>query len=292
MTGLNRQFYYINRQLFSSWVQIDDDRRFKGRAVNTSRHPEHTTGPWPMSARADLRDEAPRVLDAARDRGIAAKAAGGLAIFLRCPSARRPPLARDYKDLDLAIPREGSPDLSSLLVDLGYEADAEFNALHGHKRLLFWDRQHERQVDVFVDRMELCHTLDLRGSFEAAETTLPLADLLLAKLQVVETNEKDFQDAAALFADHDLSADETESKRITTVLAEDWGWWRTATEALSELATYVERLDAFEAAPVVTKRVASLRRRIDDAPKSMRWRLRSRIGERLKWYELPEEVEG
>jgi hypothetical protein len=245
-----------------------------------------------VSAVEDLREEAPRVLEAVAQRGLAAKAVGGLAVYLRCQSARRPPLARDYKDLDLAVSQVEGSELSGLLVEIGYQPDEEFNTLHGHKRLLFWDRARGRQLDVFVDRMELCHTLDLRKSLGGPAMTLPPADLLLAKLQVVETNEKDFKDAAALLADHELAKDGIDVERITTLLGEDWGWWRTATETLSKLVDYVEALDGPEAAPLITNRASQLRDQIDAAPKSLRWRLRSRIGERITWYELPEEVEG
>jgi hypothetical protein len=40
------------------------------------------------------------------------------------------------------------------------------------------------------------------------------------------------------------------------------------------------------AGPALTR----LREAIDQAPKSARWRLRARIGERVRWYEEPEEM--
>ena len=36
--------------------------------------------------------------------------------------------------------------------------------------------------------------------------------------------------------------------------------------------------------------IAALRQAIDDAPKSTRWKLRARIGERQAWYNDPEEM--
>jgi hypothetical protein len=35
---------------------------------------------------------------------------------------------------------------------------------------------------------------------------------------------------------------------------------------------------------------SALRRYADKVPKSLRWKIRSRVGERVQWYELPEEV--
>ena len=92
---------------------------------------------------------------------------------------------------------------------LGYVGDREFNMLHGHRRLFFWDEANQRQVDVFVDEANLCHRIDLRRRIELAPLTLSLADLTVLKLQVVETNEKDYLDICAIFADHDLTADES-----------------------------------------------------------------------------------
>jgi len=224
------------------------------------------------------------VLARIQERELDVRAVGGLAVWLRCPSARRPPLAREYGDLDLVAPLSAASALASVLADLGYRADEEFNALHGHQRLYFWDETNGRQLDVFVDEMRMCHTLDLRGRVALEPDTLPLADLLLAKLQVVEVNEKDLQDAAALLADHEVPAE-----RVVEVLAADWGWWRTASGALEKVAAYAAANDGLEN---VGERAAELRAVIDAAPKSRRWKLRAKVGERKRWYELPEEIEG
>jgi hypothetical protein len=179
--------------------------------------------------------------------------------------------------------------LTQALEALGYEGDREFNALHGRERLLFWDATNGRQLDVFVDRMVLCHTLDLADRVTREPRTLPLADLLLAKLQVVELNERDLKDATALLADHDLGPDGVDAERVTEVLASDWGWWRTATGTLERVAGYAGDLDGFGAA---VERAGALGERIEAAPKSRRWRMRAKIGERKRWYELPEEING
>jgi hypothetical protein len=241
---------------------------------------------------ADLRQEAPRVLDELERREIPARAVGGLAVHLRCPSAAQPPLARDYKDLDLATPYSGVRPLTQALEELGYEADREFNALHGRERLLFWDATNGRQLDVFVDRMVLCHTLELSDRVALEPRTLPLADLLLAKLQVVELNERDLKDAAAILADHELGPEGVDAERVTDVLAADWGWWRTATGTLERIAGYAGDLGDFAGAAAVAERVGALAERIEAAPKSRRWRMRAKIGERKRWYELPEEING
>ena len=69
----------------------------------------------------DLVAESQRVLAAARERGVVVRLAGGLAIRHICPAAGKPPLNRQYADLDLAYVEEcrtlGQWDLVKL--DLG-----------------------------------------------------------------------------------------------------------------------------------------------------------------------------
>ncbi|MGH2703212.1 MAG: hypothetical protein ACRDJ2_15735, partial [Actinomycetota bacterium] len=230
-------------------------------------------------------------LDAADQREVVLRAVGGVAVSLRCPSARREPLRRGYKDLDL-VGRSGEAGaIGALMADLGYQADREFNVLHGHQRLYFWDAANQRQLDVFIDNFEMCHRLDLKDRLDLERRTLPLADLLLTKLQVVELNEKDVKDAAAILADHDLAPKAIDSERIVSLLGSDWGWWRTTTENLGKLRDYATSLGDLEEAGAITERLNRLMRRIEETPKSVKWKLRARVGERVRWYDLPEEVD-
>lgn len=240
----------------------------------------------------DVRAEVERVLQAADAAGVALRAVGGLAVYLRCPSARRPPLQRDYKDIDLVGRAGDARAIGRLMEELGYLPDAEFNSLHGHQRLYFWDQPNERQLDVFIESIAMCHHLTLTGRLERDARTLTLADLLLTKLQVVEVNEKDLKDAAALLADHDVSPDGIDPQLIVSVLATDWGWWRTATESLRKVSSYAGSLTGFDGAAVIQARVAELLELIEGAPKSLKWKLRARVGEKVRWYDLPEEIGG
>jgi len=246
-----------------------------------------STGPGPS---ADLEEEAIRVLDAAEGERVVLRALGGLAVKAICPSAGEPPLARSYKDLDLATRHAESGRVTDLLASLGYEPDLEFNALHGLKQLYFWDSLNGRQLDVFVDRIDLSHTLEIANRLEVSPRTLSPADLLLTKLQVVEVNDKDLKDASALLTDHAISPEGIDPARIREVLCGDWGWWRTCTQTLDSVASYAENLEGFGRRDDVVRVTRELRAMIDAAPKSVRWRMRSMIGERVRWYELPEET--
>ena len=245
-----------------------------------------------MEPLADPVAEGRRIAGAAAERGILLRVLGGVGIALTCPSARRPPLAREYADIDLTSVGGAKKEVIDLLELLGYAGDKEFNILHGHRRLYFWDERNQRQVDVFLDEANLCHRIDLKRRLDKVSLTLSLADLTVLKLQVVETNEKDYLDLCAIFADHPLTADDSgvNSAYIAELAASDWGLWRTLGMVAERAQHFALELPEFEAAELVAERLRHLRKELDSVPKTRGWRLRSRIGDRKRWYELPEEV--
>ncbi|HXR61629.1 MAG TPA: hypothetical protein VN732_09900 [Solirubrobacterales bacterium] len=236
--------------------------------------------------------EGGRIVDAAAARSLPLRALGGVAVGMRCPSGRRPPLAREYGDIDLATEAKARGQVIDFMESLGYAGDREFNMLHGHRRLYFYDERNRRQVDVFVNEAHLCHRIDFRPRLEADSRTLSLADLTVLKLQVVETNEKDYLDLCALFADHELTEDDSgiNVSYIASLTASDWGLWRTLTSVAERSEQFALDLPGFEPREVVSERLHELRVQLDRSPKTRSWKLRSRIGERKRWYELPEEV--
>lgn len=242
----------------------------------------------------DLAGLADELVERARRDRVTLRALGGVAIALRCPSARAPgPLARRYSDLDFATRRGEQKRLAAAMAGSGLEPAARFNAMQGASRLRF-EREDGLHADVFVDTFELCHALPLRDRLAVDDTTLPPADLLLTKLQVACLTSKDVTDAVALLLDHDVIADDRAISvpYLTGILAGDWGWWRTVTENLGHLPKLLSALPLTEAQrEVVRVRVERLQAEIEAAPKSVRWRLRARVGERRPWRNEPEEVE-
>jgi hypothetical protein len=233
-----------------------------------------------------LLDQTRALIDGGNAAGVALRALGGIGIAFRCPAAMRPPLARRWKDLDLVSLSRQRREVEQYLETAGLRADTQFNALHGRQRLNFVHQEHGYDVDVFVDRLVMCHTLDLTDRLDADELTLDPADLLLSKLQVVETNDRDFLDILAIMCDHEVA-----EGRIVDVLAKDWGWYRTATGVLDRSTGYARQLDDFPERDRVLARLESLREAIEAAPKSRGWRIRARVGDRVRWYDLPEEVD-
>jgi hypothetical protein len=240
---------------------------------------------------ADTVEEGDRVAHAAAAAELAFKVTGGVAVALRCPSAHRPELARRYADVDMVGRSRDGARITELLVGLGYEPDEAFNALHGATRLFFWDRHNDRQLDVFVDRFEMCHKLDLRARLDGPGVTMPMADVLLMKLQVVETNHKDYLDMLALLSDVDFTDDDSgiNLPYIVELTAADWGLWRTVGMVAERVAHFARSLEGFDGGGRVHDQVTRLLGAIEASEKSRGWRMRARIGDRKRWYELPEE---
>jgi hypothetical protein len=236
-------------------------------------------------------DEANRVLEEARGRNLTLKLFGGLAIYTRCSSAKRPGLARKYVDIDVMGRSKQSGALKKMFVELGYAPRSKFNAMYGDRRLVFNDTDHERRVDVFLDVFEMCHKFDMRDRLNQNGRTIPPADLLLTKLQIVEINEKDIKDLTCVLMDHDVAeadGDQINGAYISKLCANDWGIYKTLTMNLDKFGTLVPKMQLGDESKVVEARVGKLRKMIEDEPKSFRWKMRARVGERTVWYQLPE----
>jgi hypothetical protein len=235
-----------------------------------------------------------RLAQLARDEGIPLRLFGGVAIWSRCPTARQGPLSRSYADFDFVTQSRATRRVSAFLEAQGYKADKMFNAIHGASRMTFANEVTRKPVDVIVDRFEMCHTIDLRDRFDSDELTVPLAELLLMKLQVVQLNEKDLRDMLALLADHPVDQDGPDVidlRRITQLTANDWGLEHTIRKTLDQLHRSAANYGLPETVVgTIQGRIDALLSALDTAPKSVRWRLRAQIGERVRWYELPEEA--
>jgi hypothetical protein len=258
---------------------------------------------------ADPLAESLRVVELATARGLTVRLMGGMAVRAHAPdwTART---RRTEVDLDFVTTSRDRTAFYALLADAGYTPDRQHNALFGQKQAYFVDTARNRPVDVIVDTLLMCHRLDFAGRLGASRPTLPLAELLLSKLQVVKINRKDVLDALVLLAEHPLGRDDgapdasqgqgaINVPRIVAITSTDWGWWRTVTGNLDKLAQYLESeykpadLDVGKGRDVLFDpgaQVRELRAAIDAAPKSTRWKMRARVGERVAWYEEPEEV--
>jgi hypothetical protein len=237
-------------------------------------------------------EEATRIGEEAHRRQLALKLLGGAGIHLHSASARKPPLKRKYGDLDYAIAKRDRKGVLELFPALGYEANERFNLMQGDRRLYFFDADHGRQVDVFIDVFRMSHVIDLRGRLDHEGPCASPSDLLLSKLQIYEMNRKDLVDLVALLLDHPVQpgwGDEAiDSGYIARMAADDWGLYRTLQVNTEKLRTTLDELDVDQA--LVRSRLDELWTAVEAQPKPLKWKLRAQVGDRVQWYELPEEV--
>jgi hypothetical protein len=235
--------------------------------------------------------EAERIADAAASQKLGIKLLGGAGIHLHSPSARKPPLKRKYGDLDYAMPKRDRKAALAFFPGLGYEANERFNLMNGDSRLYFYDSGHERQVDVFIDVFKMSHVIDLRGRLDHQGPCASPSDLLLSKLQIYEVNRKDLVDLTALLLDHPIAKngdDSIDAAYIAALAAQEWGMYRTLQVNIEKLRHTLDELDVDR--ELVRSRLDELWAAVDAQPKPLKWRLRAQVGDRVRWYELPEET--
>ena len=143
--------------------------------------------------------ESLRLVEVADARGLTLRLMGGMAVRAHAP--RWPARTRRTEvDLDFVTTSKDRAAVYKLLEAEGYTPDRQQNALFGQKQAYFVDVPRKRPVDVLVDNLEMCHRIEFGKRLAKSRPTLPLAELLLSKLQVVRINKKDVLDALILLA--------------------------------------------------------------------------------------------
>jgi hypothetical protein len=254
----------------------------------------------PNGVAADPLPEAITLVQGAAAAGFKLKILGGLGVRVLCPDF--PPRQRAGQDIDFAcLGGKTRRQVAEHLERAGCEPDKRFNNLNGDRQMYF-TAPSGRPIDVMVDKLSMCHVLDFRPSFGSALgsslPTLDPADLLLSKLQIFELNAKDAHDIFHLLSGVPVAKDSVrpsiDPDRFGSVVASDWGWWRTVTGSLKKLPDLLAAQPALVPPRPRYDALAQARQLLDVAntvPKGMKWKLRSNIGDKVRWYELPEEVD-
>lgn len=249
----------------------------------------------PQKPLENIQDEALRIVQTAQQQGITLRLLGGLAVRLHSEAAaKHRSLARPYPDIDFATPDKQSSKIEKLFDGLGYTPNKNFNLFNGDVRLLFYDEEHHRQIDIFVAQFMMCHKIPITERMALDALTIPLAELILTKLQIFEMNEKDIRDVCALLLDHPIGEQDAEMinvKRIMQLTGDDWGLWKTCMLSIAKVKRYLQTVEMEpEEYDRLRARLGGLEAAMQSSPKSMKWKMRDRVGEKMKWYELPEEV--
>jgi Uncharacterised nucleotidyltransferase len=230
-----------------------------------------------------------QIIDRAEKNGVRLRMLGGLAFKKLCPSAVDPRYFRENKDIDLMGRREDSREIVKIMETLGYRPREVFNKLNMGQRLIYYDFANKRRVDLFLDEFVMCHKFNFKENILAGTYTLPITQLLMTKLQVVEKTEKEYKDLTVAFYDFEVASgpDGIRGDEIADLCSKDWGLYTTFRKSLESLEAKAAELEDNERVRVVNG-IQKLITMMDSAPKSFSWRMRARIGERTRWYDLPD----
>jgi hypothetical protein len=246
----------------------------------------------PPASWTAVQREAIEMVRESQERGVTVRVLGSAGVRMHCDHAAEllDQLERPAKDIDVVTLKRCRNQLREVLEGRGYVIDRDMLVAMEGQRYLYRHPDTGLEIDVFVDQLEFCHTLDMRGRLDQHEVTIPLEELVLHKLQIVKLTTKDFMDLATLLAAHDVrdegGHEQIDAGYIANLLARDWGFHRTAVENLTRVGERVSQVVAHsEPRARAVEGIERLQAAIERVPKSMSWRLRARVGERVQWWQ-------
>ena len=254
-------------------------------------------GEQDQAERDKFEAELKRILAASEEAGVILRVIGSLAFQMHCPEYGylQAAMGRAYTDIDFAGYRNQTREVQELMKSLGYAEVREVFIMSEGDRSIFNHQDSTLHVDVFYDKLDFSHVISWNNRLEVDNPTIPLSELILEKMQIFQINEKDIIDTIMLLLEHPLGNNDDDViniDRVARLLAKDWGLWRTTTmnlDKVKQMAGQYTQLSDDEQAHVVTQVEQSLEH-IEGEPKTRGWKLRARIGDRVKWYKDVDEV--
>jgi hypothetical protein len=255
-------------------------------------------GEQDRNEREKFENELKRILKASNDSGIIMRVIGSLAFQMHCPKFGylQAAMGRAYTDIDFAAYHKQTKEIQILMSGLGYKENREVFIVSEGDRAIFERAEIGIHLDVFYEKLAFSHVIYWNNRLEVDNPSIPLAEMLLEKMQIVQRNEKDIIDTIMLLLEHPLGDKDNETiniKYIAGLCSNDWGLWRTATmnlDKVHKLAHGYSQLTT-EEKEIIDSQVNKALARIEQEPKSLAWRLRARVGDRVKWYRDVDEVE-
>jgi hypothetical protein len=246
-----------------------------------------------------IEDEMYRLVEITRRQNILLRLMGGLAVKVQCTNSANPlNFQRNYPDLDFVTNGDGGRRLEAIFIESGYTPDRRLNLLTGDRRQLYYDETNRRQVDIFINAIEMSHHIPLgSGRLEVDPITIPLAELFLSKAQIVQLNRKDVLDLLSLVLVHPLGAGDQamlNSNIISRLCGSDWGLFTTVIDSLDKMLNFLtnEITDLGDnQVTIIQQHCIALRDLLERTPKTAVWKARSIVGKRMKWYNEVEEVQ-
>ena len=255
-------------------------------------------GEQDRTERDKFENELKRILGASESAGILLRVIGSLAFQIHCQKYGylQAAMGRAYTDIDFAAYQRQTKEIRVLMAGLGYRDNQEAFIISEGNRAIFERPEIGLHIDVFYEKLDFCHVINWKDRLEVDHPSIPLAEMLLEKMQIVQINEKDIIDTVMLLLEHPLGEDDNETiniKRVAVLCSTDWGLWRTTTmnlDKVRQLAQSYQQLTGKQKELIVTQVNAALGW-INQEPKSIAWRLRARVGDRVKWYKEVDEFQ-
>ncbi|MGH6736727.1 MAG: hypothetical protein ACRECX_11700 [Methyloceanibacter sp.] len=239
-------------------------------------------------------DEALRLVRDAEKQGIRLRILGSIAYRLQCPNHLN--LFEDMKrvltDVDFGAEKKQNRAIREFLTARGYVPDDGVYVASEGARHAYLHKDTGLNVDVFADELYFCHRIPFKGRLDLDSPTICTTDLLLEKMQIVEINLKDFKDTVVLMLEHPLSHEQPGPKSIDTnyivdIMRQDWGFYHTVTTNLKRVPEFLTEFPSLgvQDQGTVRSRIEELLKVLDEAPKTLGWKMRAKVGTRRRWYQ-------
>jgi len=255
-------------------------------------------GEQDQGERDKFENELKHILKVAEESRIILRVIGSLAFQIHCSKFGylQAAMGRAYTDIDFAAYSKQTKQIQEMMNSLGYKENREVFIVSEGERAIYERPEAGLHLDVFYEKLDFCHAIHWAGRLEVDSPTIPLAELLLEKMQIVQINEKDIIDTIMLLLEHSFGDNDREViniKRIAEICSTDWGFWRTVTMNLDKVRVLAQEYSQLtpEQKSHVESQVHEALARIEKEPKSLAWRLRARVGDRVKWYKDVDEVQ-
>ena len=241
--------------------------------------------------------EATNIVQSMKSKNIPLRIMAGCAVRIHCSEhlqLHQTIMQRNLRDIDLVTLRKYEKQAETPLGEIGYN---EQIVKFGSDRNIYENRAKGITLDLFYDRLNMCHSIDFVDRLEIDFPTVSLADLVLQKLQIVEINERDAKDVIVLFLEHDVGETDKETingKYIAKLLSNDWGFYHTVTENIKKnnnFALKYSNMLSPQELQVFQTRTDKLLTMIEREPKTMKWKMRQKVGTKTLWYNEVEEKE-
>jgi hypothetical protein len=244
----------------------------------------------------DIVEEMHRVIGAAHEQGILLRVVGGLAFREQSADHQRF-FTREYPDIDFVVEKLEYIKTQAFFQSVGYLPNKQFNLLNGSRRQIYFDQEYGKKIDVFVGDFEMCHKIPLKDRLHLDPITIPIAELLLSKAQIVELNRKDALDMTMLLLNNEVGSDDNKKinlNRIVELCVNDWGLYTTTSINLKKVQELIEKEEiglSDDERNLLIERIKRIKRGLEEAEKPLAWKLRDRVGTRVRWYTEVEEVQ-